>query len=1526
MPGVEGRDQSRCNYVITEPGRRGEFIDINGDGALDYVFMEFGAGGGAMYVYPGAFETDGLPGPLLTTVVTPGKATYTARYERSTIFGEAGGFSRPVVVELSLSGQHLEPSTTRYWYGNPARAVDWYEPDKFEDLGFRDTWVQDSASLNVRHTEWRADSHALVSSPKVVQVGKGTRAEPALAATPGFVSPPEFIEYRRTEYDYGVKPAGANACSGSTISYPLRVVPTRTTELTNEGGLWARVETIVACADVDAHGNVLRTETTPRLGAVWGATLITEQKYELVGGGNAPNDRTCKNSAPRVTTTKSERSAAGGSPLLLLHEVALFDDKCHPVETYAMDGTAKTNRSSMTYGAALGQLSAVTAGGFTKSYSYDAQYALYVTKEEQSDGMTTLATTFGYDLDTGLRLSASGPTVTQHPDPSFVNGARGITRYYAYDLFGRPVATAKQPFVVELENDQIPYVPRFRQATDVVEATEYFDDVLPRAVKTYRFAVPRSFSVGATSNRAELPTSDDVMIATTYVDELGRAIQVRERLGGGDAGSPSAQISQWLGADRYRVSKAVFYDASGRAVVSTEPFYTTGAAFHDYGKLGGLPPLRATVTSYDDRSRPWCVSHEYASGAVPRPLSTSGECVSNSTDGTQFALRTRYLYGGMSYSGMGPYGEFVWVATVPPELNDGGSSGGGFTKYLGPIGEELGSMDPDGNRVWVERDALGREIASWRDKQGDASTPKPTSSSSKRDPAIADAASWVQYNTAGQVERTWDANAPTVVRESIYDEQGRLIRLIVDSNGNGLEYQYGAGGLGRVTAILEVAGGMAGRVIAQNHYDVPYNGEQQYCGAAPGACYLAGKLSWTESKATTAIAYGYDDAGRVTRRDQWFQPLGAKRITMSSTYGADGRVLEAILVNPFDVVNPFTYEAGYDTAGRPVVLTGHLGDRPTTTYYEAVSQGDTGAYDALGRVPTMRADNGMVRSSRIYGAQSGMLLGEAKCFLGSGNCTANGTFFDTDPTRTSYTGRNLKAFTDRATSTIYANAYRPSGRLSTTTATPVAGASVVPITQDYAEVFDYNAIGNISIANWTKNASPESSQAGRARAVVNETYTPVSPAPNQIVDKVATITSTRFVNGIPVSDAGPTVDYAYDVEGHLTAVTRSYGDSETLYYGPSGELAYRTVGERTIYYVGEYATVTQSGGVVEMDAHVVFAGTRIASVKPSRTLYCYRSRLGSVVATSLAGGQLGAQYRYTPYGAVDVAVGETPATASELGYTNALRLTGDLLYLKTRVYDAQARVFIQPDSVDRLRYAYVSGDPVNFADPSGLMAMRSAEAAVEATFAAFQAQFGVAPVEERRNQKKAPESTKPPAEPATEQARNEDSVALQPEQQVVDTASGAPRANKDGANEDAHRVNDSAMADDAGYQKLKTACLSQAPCKALWNETDKGEHSVTILPRARYKDGNPNGPNITYSPGNDKYVPGKGQPSVIYLKTTDLPEREKANKAWYPLPHELHHAARNQQGKTLRDPDADHEQMRPLKEQIRNAARGARVP
>ncbi|MFO0582836.1 MAG: RHS repeat-associated core domain-containing protein [Anaeromyxobacter sp.] len=204
------------------------------------------------------------------------------------------------------------------------------------------------------------------------------------------------------------------------------------------------------------------------------------------------------------------------------------------------------------------------------------------------------------------------------------------------------------------------------------------------------------------------------------------------------------------------------------------------------------------------------------------------------------------------------------------------------------------------------------------------------------------------------------------------------------------------------------------------------------------------------------------------------------------------------------------------------------------------------------------------------------------------------------------------------------------------------------------------------------------------------------------------------------------VRYAFDLANRLVSVTRTVGESEVLDYGPDGELLRRriTTGStsKDVFYVGEYATATASNctstciaaaNTVTVDAHVIYAGTRIASARAAsldaqstaRTLYYYRTRLGSVIGTSKRGGSAGTFYRYTPYGEVDL-TNETDANrselGSELGYANALRLTGGLLHLVHRAYDTESKVFVQSDVVDRLRYAYAGGDPINRSDPTGL--------------------------------------------------------------------------------------------------------------------------------------------------------------------------------------------------------------------------------
>ncbi len=868
---------------------------------------------------------------------------------------------------------------------------------------------------------------------------------------------------------------------------------------------------------------------------------------------------------------------------------------------------------------------------------------------------------------------------------------------------------SKQPFATSTDASTAAYVPRASGSSSVVEVTRYLDSVMPRAVETYRFAVAKAFST-----TEGFTDSDDVMKSTVYRDGLGRVIQVRERLGGapGGAADAAAQVNQAVRG--VKVSKALVLDGAGRERASLEPFYADGESYVDYTVDGAVPVVRATITTYDDelasfgytrRGAAWCTSYQVITGGkMPGP---AADCVSDSSNTSRFRLATETRTTIRTISG-GTYGLYVATEVIPPDVNAIGGSTPRVT-LAGPGGEQLGSIDGDGNFTWIERDVMGREVASWREGASRSiRTPIPVST--------------IKYNLAGQVVETWDANFPTVAQTNTYDEAGRLSFVTKDPNTKeGIAYVYGAGGLGRVTEVREVTypGGVTTeRVLAQNHYDTGYG---------PDYTFVSGKLSWTlDGDGNTFVAYAYDDAGRVSRRDQWFGPLGqSKRFTVNSTYGADGRVLDSCVVNPFDASRIFRYKVEYDSAGRPVVLSGsYRADCGGTDIagtsakiYEAVLGTNVyGAYDALGRVPVMRADDGRVVSARVYGANSGALVRECKRFSNDVSCVgtsleAQKDIYRTDAVDATYRGAKLASYSDAATGTRYQNAYLSSGRLQNAMATPTS--TVGDLTQDWTAAFVFNGIGNLDGIATTRDAS-----SGNARTDYSwtERYGYASTSSGELLDRAVAMTSSGTV---PPTSAGTTA-YAYDLLGHLTSVTRSAGESENLYYAPGGELLYRQIGERFVFYVGEYATVTARGApgcgasctpqlsTVELDAHVVFAGTRIASVKPSRTLYYYRTRLGTVIATSLSGGVVGAAYRYDAYGALDAVTNETEATRSELGYTNALLLSGSLIYLKTRVYDTKARLFIQSDIVDRLRYAYVAGDPVNSSDPTGLAAIESA--------------------------------------------------------------------------------------------------------------------------------------------------------------------------------------------------------------------------
>jgi RHS repeat-associated protein len=491
----------------------------------------------------------------------------------------------------------------------------------------------------------------------------------------------------------------------------------------------------------------------------------------------------------------------------------------------------------------------------------------------------------------------------------------------------------------------------------------------------------------------------------------------------------------------------------------------------------------------------------------------------------------------------------------------------------------------------------------------------------------------------------------------------------------------------------------------------------------------AGKLAWADTAGVTTIAYGYDDAGRLERRDQWLAGLSSsQRFSVDSTYGGDGRVVSAGINNPWGG-DGLTYAVTYDTAGRPTLVSGSFAGSSQTVFYEAADAGSgLGRFDALGRPRVLKADDGHAVSVQRYNPFTGNLSMECKRLGGSQACEGSQVDSSLDLYRTdavgsttteaAYTGGLLKSYTDLTSNTSFGVNYYATGKVSRVVATPQGGASLLG--QDFDETYTFDALGNVKTTSTDRVATVDAERS----------------TSGDMLDRAERIVTSAVAGS---TDSAKSKRYAYDTLNRLSSVTRFDGPAdelelggeiESLVYGPNDELVMRKVGEKYWFYIGRFATVTASGSpgcgtncapqwtTAVLDAHVIFGGTRIASAKASRTLYYYRSRLGTVVSTSLNGGRMGAQYRYKPYGVLEASTYRSGVAVedqeSELGYADALRLGGveaqgqyagrfkeNLLHLTTRAYSPETKQFLQADSVDKQRYAYAAGDPINLNDPTG---------------------------------------------------------------------------------------------------------------------------------------------------------------------------------------------------------------------------------
>ena len=188
--------------------------------------------------------------------------------------------------------------------------------------------------------------------------------------------------------------------------------------------------------------------------------------------------------------------------------------------------------------------------------------------------------------------------------------------------------------------------------------------------------------------------------------------------------------------------------------------------------------------------------------------------------------------------------------------------------------------------------------------------------------------------------------------------------------------------------------------------------------------------------------------------------------------------------------------------------------------------------------------------------------------------------------------------------------------------------------------------------------------------------------------------------------------YSFDADNKLKSATKS-GYSATLAYDAEGRLRRTTLaGTITdLAYDGVDLVAEYDGAGNLLRRYVHGPGVDEALVwyegsTTSNKTWLYADHLGSVIATANSAGSSTATYSYGPYGEPNV------TTGVRFRYTGQQYIGGlNLYYYKARFYSPAIGRFLQTDPIgtadDMNLYAYVGNNPVNFSDPTGLIAVEA---------------------------------------------------------------------------------------------------------------------------------------------------------------------------------------------------------------------------
>lgn len=288
------------------------------------------------------------------------------------------------------------------------------------------------------------------------------------------------------------------------------------------------------------------------------------------------------------------------------------------------------------------------------------------------------------------------------------------------------------------------------------------------------------------------------------------------------------------------------------------------------------------------------------------------------------------------------------------------------------------------------------------------------------------------------------------------------------------------------------------------------------------------------------------------------------------------------------------------------------------------------------------------------------------------------------------------------------------------------------ITQPLVQTYTYDSLNRLMLARETQNAVEQWKQTFAYDRFGNRSVT----AGQTTVGMVGPNPTISATNSRIAPQAGE--QYLYDVAGNLIADKDGKrfafdGDNKVVSVAANltnqtngvytAEYRYDAAGRRVKKIVGSVTTLFVYDAFGELVAEYTVNGPSVAA----RTQYLTQDTLGSPRVITDGQGQVTTRRDFAPYGE-DLGMNATNRQSAQ-GYANAGDLTKQkftgyerddetgLDFAQARYYDAPAGRFRSADPLQASavlaspqtfnRYAYVSGNPVNLTDPTGLFAQQN---------------------------------------------------------------------------------------------------------------------------------------------------------------------------------------------------------------------------